>query len=59
MTLLSMVAVVGGVLRVYLPIFGIREVPGVLTVIGGLIVLSAILIDGVGVGQQRPLPIIS
>jgi len=59
LTLLSMVEVVGGVLWVYLPIFGIHEVPSGLTVIGGFIVLSAILIDGVGVGQQRPLPIIS
>ena len=59
LTLLSMVEVVGGVLWVYLPIFGIHEVPSVLTVIGGFIVLSAILIDGVGVSQQRPLPIIS
>ena len=55
LTLLSMVEVVGGVVWVYLPIFGIHEVPSVMTVIGGFIVLSAILIDGVWVGQQRPL----
>ena len=55
LTLLAMVEVVGGVLWVYLPIFGIHEVPSMLTVIGGIIVLSAILIDGVGVGQPRPL----
>jgi drug/metabolite transporter (DMT)-like permease len=55
LTLLSMVEVVGGVVWVYLPIFGIHEVPSILTVIGGFIVLSAILIDGMGVGQQRPL----
>jgi len=55
LTLLSMVEVVGGVLWVYLPIFGIHEVPSMISVIGGVIVLSAILIDGVGVGRQRPL----
>ena len=55
LTLLSMVEVVGGILWVYLPIFGIHEVPSVLTVIGGAIVLSAIVIDGVCTRQQRPL----
>jgi drug/metabolite transporter (DMT)-like permease len=55
LTLLSMVEVVGGILWVYLPIFGIHEVPSVLTVIGGAIVLSAIVFDGVFARQQRPL----
>ena len=55
LTLLSMVEVVGGVLWVYLPIFGIHEIPSLLTVTGGLIVLSAIVIDGVSVPQRRPL----
>ena len=50
-----MVEAVGGVLWVYLPIFGIHEVPSVLTVIGGLIVLSAIVVDGVSTHKQRPL----
>jgi len=54
LTLLAMVEVVGGVLWVYLPIFGIHEVPSLLSVTGGLIVLSAIVIDGVGMGRQRP-----
>ena len=47
LTLLSMVEVVGGILWVYIPIFGIHEVPSVLTVIGGAIVLGAIVLDGV------------
>ena len=51
LTLLSMVEVVGGVLWVYLPIFGINEVPSMLTMIGGVIVLSAIILDGVGNGK--------
>jgi drug/metabolite transporter (DMT)-like permease len=55
LTLLSMVEVVGGVLWVYIPIFGIHEVPSVLTVAGGVIVLSAIVLDGVSARQQRPL----
>ncbi len=55
LTLLSMVEAVGGVLWVYLPIFDIHEVPSVLTVIGGLIVLSAIVVDGVSTHPQRPL----
>ena len=51
MTLLSMVEVIGGVLWVYLPIFGIHEVPSMLTMIGGIIVLFAIILDGVGTGK--------
>ena len=47
LTLLSMVEVVGGVLWVYIPIFGIHEVPSVLTVTGGGIVLGAIVLDSV------------
>ena len=50
-----MVEVVGGVVWVYLPIFGIHEVPSVLTVTGGAIVLSAIVIDGVCARRPRPM----
>jgi|GEM_PF-6803358 len=50
-----MLEVVGGVLWVYLPILGIHEVPSVLTVIGGAIVLGAIVLDGVSTQYQRPL----
>ena len=55
LTLLSMVEVVGGVLWVYLPIFGIHEVPSTLTMIGGTIVLFAIILDGVGAGRVRQM----
>ena len=55
MTLLLMVEVVGGILWVYLPFFGIHEIPSVLTVTGGIIVLVAIVIDGVGVRQQAKI----
>ncbi len=51
LNLLSLVEVVGGVLWVYLPIFGINEVPNMLTVVGGCIVTCAIVLD------SRPLDI--
>ena len=55
LTLLSMVEVIGGVLWVYLPIFGIHEVPSMLTMTGGVIVLFAIILDGVGAGRVRTM----
>jgi drug/metabolite transporter (DMT)-like permease len=48
LNLLSLVEVVGGVIWVYLPIFGVNEVPSMLTVVGGGIVTGAILLDSVG-----------
>jgi len=51
LTLLAMVEVIGGILWVYLPIFGIHEVPSMLTIIGGSIVLFAIILDGVGTSR--------
>ncbi len=53
LNLLSLVEVVGGVVWVYLPIFGINEVPSLLTVIGGGIVFSAIVLDSVGARYTR------
>lgn len=44
-TLMSLMEIVGGVFWVYLPIFGINEVPSALTLIGGIILLGAILLD--------------
>lgn len=55
LTLLSLIEVIGGVLWVYLPIFGIHEVPSAFTVLGGIIVLTAIGLDGVSARQQRHL----
>ena len=55
LALLTMVEVVGGVIWVYLPVFGIHEVPSALTVIGGAIVLGAIVLDGFGARQQRQM----
>jgi len=53
--LLSLVEVVGGILWVYLPIFGINEIPSLPTVVGGIIVLGAIVLDGVGVKQHAQI----
>jgi RarD protein len=53
LALLSMMEVIGGVLWVYLPIFGIHEVPSALTVVGGVILLFALVLDGVGARQQQ------
>ncbi len=53
LNLLSLVEVVGGVIWVYLPIFGINEVPSMLTVVGGGIVTCAILLDSVGTRYKR------
>jgi drug/metabolite transporter (DMT)-like permease len=52
LTLLLMVEAVGGILWVYLPIFGIHEIPSVPTVAGGIIILAAIVLDGVSLRQQ-------
>ena len=53
LNLLSLVEVVGGVIWVYLPIFGINEVPNMLTVVGGCIVTCAIILDSVGTKYKR------
>ena len=53
LNLLSLVEVVGGVIWVYLPIFGIHEIPSMLTVVGGCIVTGAILLDSIGTRGRR------
>jgi drug/metabolite transporter (DMT)-like permease len=53
LNLLSLLEVVGGVIWVYLPIFGINEVPSMLTVVGGCIVCGAILLDSLGTRTKR------
>jgi len=52
LTLLSLVEVVGGVLWVYLPIFGINETPSMFTMIGGITLLIAIVLDSAGTGKK-------
>jgi drug/metabolite transporter (DMT)-like permease len=53
LNLLSLVEVVGGVIWVYLPVFGINEVPSMLTVVGGSIVSCAIVLDSVGMRLKK------
>lgn len=55
LNLLSLVEVVGGVIWVYLPIFGINEVPSLLTVVGGAIVSVAIILDSLGMKLSQPV----
>lgn len=57
LALLSMMEVIGGVLWVYLPVFGIHEVPSTLTVVGGIILFGAIVLDGVGARRQLSIRI--
>ena len=53
LALLSLMEVVGGVLWVWLPLFGINEIPSVPVVIGGLIITSAVIIHGFGASRKR------
>ena len=53
LALLSLMEVVGGVLWVWLPIFGINEVPSIPVIIGGLIITSAVILHGFGASRKR------
>jgi len=53
LNLLSLLEVVGGVVWVYLPIFGINEVPSMLTVVGGCIVSGAIILNSLGTRYKQ------
>ena len=53
LALLSLMEVVGGVLWVWLPWFGINEVPSIPVIIGGLIITSAVLLHGFGASRKR------
>ena len=46
LTLLSLMEVVGGILWVWMPIFGINETPSLTVIIGGLIITLAVLYHG-------------
>ena len=46
LTLLSLMEVVGGVLWVWIPIFGINEVPSLTVLIGGVIITFVVLFHG-------------
>ena len=53
LALLSLMEVVGGVLWVWIPIFGINEVPSLTILIGGFIITLAVLMHGVGARRKR------
>ncbi len=46
LALLSLMEVVGGVLWVWMPIFGINEVPSITVIIGGIIITMAVIYYG-------------
>jgi drug/metabolite transporter (DMT)-like permease len=53
LALLSLMEVVGGVLWVWIPLFGINEVPSLTVIIGGVIITFAVLFHGVGARRKR------
>ena len=57
LALLSLMEVVGGVLWVWIPIFGINEVPSLTVILGGCIITFAVLMHGIGARRKR-IPII-
>ena len=53
LTLLSLTEVVGGIFWVWLPILGINEIPSANTIIGGYLILMAILYYSLLIKQNR------
>ena len=53
LTLLSLTEVLGGIFWVWLPIFGISEIPNVNTIIGGCIITFAIFYYGLNTKRNR------
>ena len=53
LTLLSLMEVVGGVLWVWIPLFGINEQPSFTVIIGGLIITVAVVYHGLNARRKR------
>ena len=53
LALLSLMEVVGGVLWVWLPIFGINETPSLTVIIGGGVITFAVIFHGYGSRRKR------
>ena len=53
LALLSLMEVVGGVVWVWLPFFGINEVPSLTVIVGGSIITFAVLLHGIGARRKR------
>jgi len=52
LTLLSLMEVVGGVLWVWIPIFGINQVPSLTVILGGVIITAAVIYHGYGARRK-------
>ena len=53
LALLTLMEVVGGVVWVWLPVFGINEVPSITVIIGGFFVTFAVIMHGFGAKRKR------
>ena len=53
LTLLSLMEVVGGILWVWMPIFGINETPSLTVILGGAIITLAVLFHGYGARKKK------
>ena len=53
LTLLSLTEVIGGIFWVWLPLLGINEVPNTNTIIGGTIIIIAIIFYGFNTRKYR------
>tara|TARA_Y100000768_G_C23820312_1_gene606198 strand:- start:532 stop:810 length:279 start_codon:yes stop_codon:yes gene_type:complete len=53
LALLSLMEVVGGVLWVWVPIFGINEVPSLTVIIGGTVITLAVIYYGYAARQSE------
>ena len=53
LALLSLMEVVGGVLWVWMPIFGINEVPSLTVIVGGSIITLAVIYYGYAARQSE------
>ena len=55
LALLSLMEVVGGVLWVWMPIFGINEVPSLTVIFGGIVITVAVVYHGLGTRRREPV----
>ena len=56
LVLLTMLEVVAGIFWAWLPIIGINEIPATNTIIGGLFILTAIVLQGIAARKQHIIP---
>ena len=53
LTLLSLTEVIGGIFWVWIPLFGINEIPSNNTIIGGFLIFMAIIYYSLLIKQNR------